>query len=69
MKNIGRYAVVGVAIIVGVYVFRAEQNAAQRIVSRVRSGDPEQVVIGAAMTVLLGLVAVIVTNALRSVAK
>lgn len=68
-KTLVRLLVAGVVVIVAIRIFRLQERLGENVIGRLKTKDPEQVVIAAALTVGLGLVAVVGATALRSVAS
>lgn len=66
-KKVAQFAVVGILVILGVKFFGFQQNMTDRVISGVKTRDPEQLVVAAAITVGLGMVTVIAAQALRKV--
>lgn len=67
MRSVTNWFMVGALAIIFVIVFRAQSDAADNIISRIKTKDPEQFVIAAAMTVGLGLALVVAGQAIRKV--
>lgn len=67
MKKLTAFFVAGVVLIVAIRVFKFEQELSDRVVAGVKTRDPEQLVIAAALTTGLGMVAVLAAQALRKV--
>lgn len=68
MKTIGGLLLLGLIIIAGTKFFQFQSNLGDNIIGRVKSRDPEQIAIAAALTVGLGLAAIVVGHAIRKVA-
>jgi hypothetical protein len=65
MKNVTKLFLVGAVTVAAIYLFRFQEQVSRNVVGKARSKDPEQIVIAAALTVGLGLVAVVAAQALR----
>lgn len=65
MKAITQWFIIGVLAIIFVFIFRAQSQTAENIVARLKTRDPEQYVIAAALTVALGLGLVVAGQAIR----
>ncbi len=64
-KLITSFAIVGVIVVIALRVFKFEQELSDRIVAGLKTKDPEQIVLAAALTVGLGMVAVLAAQAFR----
>lgn len=69
MKTIGGLFLAGVLIIAATKFFQFQTRVGENVIGRVRSRDPEQLAVAAALIVGLGLSAVIVGQAFRKVAR
>jgi len=69
MKVIVRLLIVGVVVILAAKLFRWQEKTGANVISRLKTRDPEQVVIALALTVGLGLVAVVAGQALGTLAR
>lgn len=69
MKTIGGLFLAGALIIAATKFFQFQTQVGDNVIGRIRSRDPEQLAIAAALTVALGLAAVVVGQAFRRVAK
>lgn len=67
MNRLVQFFVVGVLVIAAILLFDTERKIANKVVTNVRSGEPEKIVIGAAFTVGLGMLAVIAAQLFRKV--
>lgn len=67
--KVGGLFAAGVLIIIAIKVFQFQTNLSENVIGRAKSRDPEQIVIAAALTVGLGLMAVVVGQAFRRVGK
>lgn len=65
MSNITKWFAVGVAIIVGIQIFKFQDNVSENVISRVKTKDMEQIAIAGVITVGLGMVAVILASTLK----
>ncbi|MCP4229553.1 MAG: hypothetical protein GY771_05335 [bacterium] len=68
MKTLISFFIAGVILVVAMRVFKFEQQLSDRILAGVRTRDAEQLVVAAALTVALGMVAVLAAQAFRKVA-
>jgi hypothetical protein len=68
-RTVGRLFVAGLLIIAAIKVFQFQTKVGDNVIGRAKSRDPEQLVIAAALTVGLGLMAVVVGQAFRRVSK
>lgn len=68
MKMVTRLLIAGVVVIVAIRLFRFQERIGENVVGRIKTRDPEQIAIAAALTVGLGLVAVVGGQALRAAA-
>lgn len=69
MKKVGGLFVAGVLIILAIKIFQFQEKVSGNVIGRVKTRDPEQLVIAGAITVGLGLMAVVLGQAFRRVAK
>jgi hypothetical protein len=67
MKSVGSLFLAGVLIIAATKFFQFQTKVGENVIGRVKSKDPEQVAIAAALVVGLGLTAVVVGQAFRKV--
>jgi hypothetical protein len=67
MKNLPRLFLIGAVTIAAIYVFRFQQGIADKTIAKVKTKDPEQLALAAAMTVGLGLVAVVAAAAFKKI--
>jgi hypothetical protein len=65
MNKVGQFLLVGVAVILAVKFFGLQQQITERVIGGVKTRDPEQLVLAAAITVGLGMVTVIAAQALK----
>lgn len=66
-KTIGGLLIAGILIIAATRFFQFQTRVGSGVIGRVQSKDPQQIVVAAAITVALGLAAVVVGQAFRKV--
>lgn len=72
MNKLVQFFVIGAVLIAAIKLFHWEEKIGQNVIDRAKAGvqgrDPEQAVIAIALTMMLGVVAVIAMQAFRKAA-
>ncbi len=67
MNKVVQFFIAGVIVVAAIKLFGFEKQVTERVIGGVRTGEPERILIAAALTVGLGMVAVIAAQAFRKI--
>ncbi len=67
MNKIAQFFIAGVIVVAAIKLFGFEKQVTERVIGGVRSGQPEALLVAGALTVALGMVAVIAAQLFRKV--
>ncbi len=65
MNKVMQFFIAGVVVVAAIKLFGFEKQVTERVIGGVRTGDPERILVAAALTVGLGMVAVIAAQLFR----
>ena len=65
MNKLVQFFIAGVIVVAAIKLFGFEKQVTERVIGGVRTGEPERILIAAALTVGLGMVAVIAAQLFR----
>lgn len=67
MNKVAQFFIAGVIVVAAIKLFGFEKQLTERVIGGVRTGEPERILVAAALTVALGMVAVIAAQLFRKV--